>query len=172
MVKRDRVRKSSGWTEGVAKVETECAADLIARNDAVRLDLKVEPRRGKDPNEADRFAGVDSGVTGSLSSLISMTSQSSSSVSSKGWSEAHSSEWEYRGCRLSSGLFWLPGVGGRGRLDGDARPCSRDGIESLDIDLRDNGLSCSDSLPISLSLSSSGGLRRMSRGELLVPSRK
>ena len=92
------MRKSSGWTEGVANVDTECAADLIARNDAVRFDLKVDPRR---PNEADRFDGVESGVTGSLSSLISITSHSSSSVGSKGWSKAHSSQCEYRGCRLS-----------------------------------------------------------------------
>ena len=63
IVKRDRVRKSSGWTEGVANVETDCAADLMARKDAVRFDLKVDPRR---PNEADRFAGTASGVAGSL----------------------------------------------------------------------------------------------------------
>jgi hypothetical protein len=40
-------------------------------------------------------------VTCSFSYLISMTSQSSSSVGSKGWSKAHSSQCEYRGCRLS-----------------------------------------------------------------------
>ena len=53
IVKRDRVRKSSGWTEGVANVETDCAADLMARNDAVRFDLNEYLSRGKDRNEVD-----------------------------------------------------------------------------------------------------------------------
>lgn len=130
------MRKSSGWTEGVANVETDCAADLMARKDAVRFDLKVDPRR---PNEADRFAGTASGVAGSLSLLISMKSHSSISVTSRGWSKAHSSQCEYRGCRLSGGLLCLGGVGGEGRLDGDARACSNDGIESLDDDFTDGG---------------------------------
>jgi hypothetical protein len=48
MVNSDRVRKSSACTEGVAKVDTVCAADLIARKEAVRFDLKLDFRRGND----------------------------------------------------------------------------------------------------------------------------
>ena len=160
MVKRDRVRKSSGWTDGVANVETDCAADFMARRDAVRFDLKLDPRR---PNDADRLAGTVSGVAGSLSILISMNSSSTSiSFIRRGWSKSHSSQFEYRGCRLSGGLLWLEGVGGERRLDGDARPWSNEGIESLEVDLTDGGDSCSESWQ---GRSLSGGLSRMSRGE-------
>lgn len=147
----------------MANVETDWAADLMARKDAVRFDLKVDPRR---PNDAARFAGTVSGVAGSLSFLISMNSHSSISVTSRGWSKAHSSQFEYRGCRLSVGLRWLEGLGGERRLEGDARLWSNDGIESLDVDLTESGDSCSESLQgRCFSLSLSGGLRRMSRGE-------
>lgn len=139
----------------------------MARNDAVRFDLKVEPRR---PNDADRFEDTVSGVTGSLSIFNSTKSHSSKSVSSKGWSKGHSSQFEYRGCRFSSGLLWLGGVGGE-RLEGDARPWSNDGIDSLDVDLTDCGDSCSESLQDRI-FSLSGGLRRRSSGEYAVPSRK
>lgn len=57
IVKRERVRKSSGWTDGVAKVETDCAADFIARNEAVRLDLKEDLKLGNVRNDAVRFVG-------------------------------------------------------------------------------------------------------------------
>lgn len=144
----------------MANVETDWAADLMARKDAVRFDLNVDPRR---PNDAARFAGTVSGMAGSLSFLISMNSHSSSSVTSRGWSKAHS---EYRGCRLSVGLRWLEGLGGERRLGGDARLWSNDGIESLDVDLTESGDSCSESVQgRCFSLSLSGGLRRMSRGE-------
>lgn len=59
MVKNERLRKSSGWTEGDAKVETVCAADLIARSEAVRFDLN-DPRRGKDREAAKGLGGVES----------------------------------------------------------------------------------------------------------------
>jgi hypothetical protein len=65
MEKRDLVRKSSGRTEGVAKFDTVCAADLIALREAVRLDLKVNPSRGKLRNE--RLSGeVTTGVLSSI----------------------------------------------------------------------------------------------------------
>jgi hypothetical protein len=54
-------------------------------------------------------------------------------------------------------------------LDGEAPSWSSAGIESLDTDPREKGDSCSDSLPgDSLSFSSSGGLSKMSRGELIA----
>lgn len=104
IVKSDRVRKSSGWTEGVVKEETDCAADLIARNDAVRFDLNEDFRRGKVRNEADCFSGITSGVS-SIWTLNSIISPSSISASRSGWSKAQSSEGVYRSCRLSDGLF-------------------------------------------------------------------
>ena len=61
----DRVRKSSGWTEGVVKVETDCAADLMARRDAVRFDLKDDLKLGNDREDAVRFDGTVSGMVGS-----------------------------------------------------------------------------------------------------------
>lgn len=47
-VNRERVRKSSWWIGGVANVDTVCAADLMARSEAVKFDLNVDPRRGND----------------------------------------------------------------------------------------------------------------------------
>lgn len=44
----DCVRKSSDWTDELVKLETVCAADLRARREAVRLDLKVVPSFGND----------------------------------------------------------------------------------------------------------------------------
>jgi hypothetical protein len=61
IVKRDLVRKSSGCTDGVAKFETDCAADLIALSDAVRFDLKVDPNLGN-VRVVDCFLAVFSGV--------------------------------------------------------------------------------------------------------------
>lgn len=58
MVNKDRVRKSSGWTEGVVKVETDWAADLIARRDAVRFDLKDDLKLGNARADAVRLAGT------------------------------------------------------------------------------------------------------------------
>ena len=66
IVKIARVKKSSGWTDGVAKVETDCAADLIARNDAVRFDLKEDLSRGNGRVEGLRFAVATFRVTASL----------------------------------------------------------------------------------------------------------
>lgn len=51
IVNRDRVKKSSEWTDGVAKFDTVCAADFMARNEAVKFDLKVDPSRGNGRDE-------------------------------------------------------------------------------------------------------------------------
>jgi hypothetical protein len=42
----DRVRKSSGGIMGAVRLENDLAADLSARSDAVRFDLKADLRGG------------------------------------------------------------------------------------------------------------------------------
>lgn len=68
----------------MAKVETDWAADLIARKDAVRFDLKDDRRLGNGRSEADCLTGVFSGIEGSSSVLKSMSSPSSISTSRSG----------------------------------------------------------------------------------------
>lgn len=123
----------------------------MARNDAVRFDLKEDRKLGNGRSEADCLAGVFSGIAGSSFVLKSMNSPSSISTSRSGWSYAQSKAGEYRSCRLSEGLFWLAGVGGCGMLDGDARSWARDGMESLELDRAENEGSVSDSTAMYLS---------------------
>ena len=68
----DRVRKSSGVIIGVVRLENDLAADLRARRDAVKFDLKAD------------FLRVDSTPTTDFSSSFSRdfwkTRKSSSSI--------------------------------------------------------------------------------------------
>lgn len=83
----DLVRKSSGVINGVVRLEKDFAADLKARNDAVRFDLNADFRRG---------ASISMPPTGNSSSCFSdglwktLKSSSSTSISraAKGWSSA------------------------------------------------------------------------------------
>jgi hypothetical protein len=77
IVKRDRVRKSSGCTDGVAKFDTDCAADLIALSEAVRFDLKLDPNRGK-PRDVVLFLVDTEGGDRKMESRESTTSVSKS----------------------------------------------------------------------------------------------
>jgi hypothetical protein len=84
MVNKDRVRKSSGCTEGVVNVETDWAADLIARRDAVRFDLKDDLKLGNVREDAVRSEGTVSWMVASGRLSNTWISQSSKSVSSRG----------------------------------------------------------------------------------------
>ena len=112
IVKRDLVRKSSGCTDGVAKFETDCAADLIALSDAVRFDLKVDPSLGN-VRVVECFLVEMEGVCWKIDSRGSTTL-----ASKRGWSVAQSCGGE--NCfRLSTGFFTIPvtGVDGLERLN-------------------------------------------------------
>lgn len=103
IVNKDRVRKSSGWTDGEAKVDTVWAADLMARSEAVRLDLNVDPKRGNDRDEgAGDFEQFESVVVNWGSMMASSSSEGS--LSSKGWSNAQFSHCDQRRYRRSEGL--------------------------------------------------------------------
>lgn len=66
----DCVRKSSGWTDVLVKLETVCAADLRTRKDAVRLDLNVIPSLGNDrPRPEFSSPGSNSDGSGSSSAV-------------------------------------------------------------------------------------------------------
>lgn len=68
--KRDRVKKSSDWTDGLAKLETVWAADLRARKEAVRLDLKVNPSFGNDRPRPVELASLESNNSSGISSTV------------------------------------------------------------------------------------------------------
>ena len=53
MVKNDCGRRSSGGGAGVVNRDIVCAADLMARNEAVKLDRNVDPRPGNERGGGD-----------------------------------------------------------------------------------------------------------------------
>lgn len=77
MANGDWVRKSSGWIDEVVNADTVWAADLMARSDAVKLDLKDSSRgNGRD----DRDGGWEEIV----SANPGFVSESAGSVSRRG----------------------------------------------------------------------------------------
>lgn len=121
----------------------------------MRLDLKVDPSRGKDRDGED-FAGVLSRKAGCCTASHS---ESDSSSSNKGWSKAQLSYCDRRRYRLSHGLRWLEGVEGMGDPDGDSNSASNDGTDSIDREWADNdgaSLSLSQLLPLANRSLSSG----------------
>ena len=55
----ERVRRSSEGMDGAVKLENDLAADLKARIDAVRLDLKVDVMDGGDGRRKVGKLGID-----------------------------------------------------------------------------------------------------------------
>ena len=77
MANGDWVRKSSGWMDEVVNADTVWAADLMARSDAVKLDLK-DPSRGNGRDDRDgAWEEIVSANTG-------FVSESAGSVSRRG----------------------------------------------------------------------------------------
>lgn len=166
MVNRERVRKSSCWIGGVAKAETVCAADLIARNEAVRFDLNVDPRRGNDRDVLGFRELVSEHVE---SWLTTFSWDSGNSGSRRGWSNAQFSEHEGLRLRFPGGLLWLEGVG-TVALNDESKSCSNEGLDSVDTEwFETDGVSLSSSFSKADFSISSGGLRRISSGELPGP---
>lgn len=134
----DRVRKSSGVIIGFVMLEIDLAANLNARNDAVRFDLKADFLRGN----------ISSTPWMSLFSLagISKTLKSSSSMSSseldRGCSKTSSLGGEAIDCILRDGVpLLLRGLGvvidESEMASSPMELSSRDGTDSLDIVLDD-----------------------------------
>src|SRR5436305_1365793 len=155
----DRVRKSSALT-GAVKLENERAADLRTRNDAVRLDFREDFDRAELTVSFPEFLSSSNfeSVTG-----IIRSSRLSTSVWS-GWSCPHSSgggDESVFTLRSPANLrLEMSGVDGWLKDELDSSSVSRDGIDSLDIDI-DKGLFLASPPKRGASSSdSSGGLRR------------
>lgn len=129
--------------------ETDWAADLSARRDAERLDLKVFVRSlaGIGLLEGERFLGV-------LTSGDEDSGESASRESSRGWSS--SQPWELAICMsLLSDEFRCVGENPDISVDTKSSDEPRDGIDSLETDLVERTEASTPSLPTNICPSTS-----------------
>lgn len=141
----------------------------MARNDAVRLDLKDTNRANDRDGDGVGFGGETESVKAAFVWSLSSNSALDNTVSRRGWSEAQSSGSDTRRYFFSEGLLGLNGEKDPGELDGESKSWSSDGVDSVDKD-RPEKDAISLSLPVMDILSaSSGGLSKRSNAEFPVP---
>lgn len=166
MVRIDRVKKSSGGIEGKLIAEKDLAADLRARSEAVKLDLKTDLSGLKGLRNWD----LETFSSGSVDNLIS-NSSSSRSPPAKGCSSTEPGGDTTGSRDLRIGVDLLRRDNGLGVLGvSKERPSlvkdsSNDGIESMEYVLVDMAEPMLQSLTLSSSsMASWGGERSMSSG--------
>jgi len=133
----------------LAIFETDCAANLRARKEAERLDLKVFVRSfaGTPLRVGERFLGVF--ISGDED-----VGESSSGGYNKGWSSSH--PWELANCLsfLSDAFRWV-GENPDRSVDTKSSDEPNDGIDSLETDLVERIDASTPSLPINICPSTS-----------------